>query len=277
MRLGLDLAQQRLTWDELVSRARLADDAGFDGIWGFDHLQPLYGEGPGPCFEGYTTLAALAGVTSRVRLGLLVTGVTYRPPALLAAEAITIDHASGGRLELALGAAWFDKEHRELGFDFPSTRDRIDLLEESVQAIDALLTRDGVTFGGDHVQLRDATLRPRPVQQPRPPLWIGASGERRMLPLVARYADAWHSFGSPDDLVRKSRRLDELATEAGREPSSILRAASLDLSQPWDAARRQAEGLREAGFGYLVCGWPSEGRERLEEFVEVLMPELAAA
>src|SRR5262249_39035041 len=109
VRFGLDVAQQRMPFAEVVARAQLADELGFDGVWGFDHFQPMYGEGPGECFEGNTTLAALAGVTSRVRLGLLVSGMTYRHPSVFAAEAITIDHASNGRYELAYGAAWFDK------------------------------------------------------------------------------------------------------------------------------------------------------------------------
>src|SRR5205085_479357 len=110
MRFGLDVAQQRMSWDEVVSRVQFAEDLGFDGAWGFDHFQPMYGDGVGETFEGMTTLAALAGVTSRIRLGLMVAGVTYRHPSVFAAEAITIDHASHGRLELSLGAAWFDKE-----------------------------------------------------------------------------------------------------------------------------------------------------------------------
>lgn len=276
MRLGIDVAQQRMPWDELAARARFVDDAGFDGLWGFDHFQPMYGSGPGECFEGNTTLAALSGTTERVRLGLLVTGVTYRHPSVLAAEAMTIDHASGGRLELAIGAAWFEPEHRALGIPFPPPGTRIDMLDEALRIIRGLLTEDDFTFEGRHWQLRDATLRPRPVQQPHPPIWVGASGEQRMLPLVARYADAWHTFGDVDTLTRKSGLLDELAAREGRDPASILRAGSLDLSQSWDDARRHTEALREAGFGYLVCGWPSEGRARLDEFVEQVMPEIAA-
>lgn len=276
MRIGLDVAQQRLEWDELVSRVRLAEDAGFDGVWGFDHFQPMYGEGPGPCFEGYTTLAALASLTERVRLGLLVTGMTYRHPSLLAAEAVTVDHASHGRLELALGAAWFEGEHRALGFEFPPAGDRVSRFEEAVQVVDALLTTDGVSFDGRHFRLANATLRPRPVQQPRPPLWIGAHGER-MLGIAARFADAWHSFGDVEHLSRVSARLDGLAERAGRDPAAILRAASLSLSQPWDDVRRAVDAWTAAGFGYLVAGWPSEGRGRLEEFVERVLPEIAAS
>jgi F420-dependent oxidoreductase-like protein len=276
MRLGLDLAQQRMSWDELAGRAVWADRAGFDGIWGFDHFQPMYGSGPGECFEGNTTLAALAALTTNVRLGLLVTGVTYRHPSVLAAEAITIDHVSHGRLELSLGAAWFDPEHHALGISFPPTGERIERLDEALTMIDLLLTRDAVSFAGEHFELKDASLFPRPVQQPRPPIWIGASGERKMLPLVAKHADAWHSFGDIDDVTRKSRLLDGLAEAAGRDPKAILRASSLDLSQPWDDVRRYAERLTEGGFGYAICGWPSEGRARLDEFVDQVMPELAA-
>src|SRR5207245_10795004 len=115
MRFGLDVAQQRMPWDELESRVQFAEELGFDGAWGFDHFQPMYGEGPGEAFEGMTTLAALAGVTSRIRLGLLVTGVTYRRASLFAAQALTIDPASHGGLEPSPGAAWFVEERHELG------------------------------------------------------------------------------------------------------------------------------------------------------------------
>ncbi len=184
MRFGLDIAQQRLSFAEVVARARFAEALGFDGIWGFDHFQPLYGEGPGECFEGYTTLAALATATERVRLGLLVTGLTYRPVSLLAAEAITIDHASNGRLELAIGTAWLESEHHELGIEFPPTGARVDLLDDSLQILRRVFTEDHVTHEGRQASVHDLTLLPRPVQSPLP-IWVGASGEQRSLPLVA--------------------------------------------------------------------------------------------
>ncbi len=140
MRFGLDVAQQRLEWGEVVSRTRFAEDLGFDGAWGFDHFQPMYGEGEGNCFEGMTTLAALAASTSTIRLGLLVAGATYRHPAVFAAQAVTIDHASGGRLELSLGAAWFEAEHRALGIDFPPTPERFDRLEDSIEIVTRLMS-----------------------------------------------------------------------------------------------------------------------------------------
>jgi alkanesulfonate monooxygenase SsuD/methylene tetrahydromethanopterin reductase-like flavin-dependent oxidoreductase (luciferase family) len=274
MRFGLDVAQQRMPWDEVVSRVRFSEDLGFDGAWGFDHLQPMYGEGPGETFEGITTLAALAGVTSRVRLGLLVTGVTYRHPSVLAAHALTIDHASHGRLELSLGAAWFDKEHLELGIPFPSTRERFDLLEDALEIVTRLFTGDVVSYEGRVVSLRDAQLRPVPVQQPHPPIWIGGNGPRRTLPLVARYADAWHAWGTPNSLRETNQRLDQLATQAGRDPSSIMRASSLSLDD-LDTSRKHAAKWQDAGYGYLVCGWPEGGRAQVERFAREVMPEFA--
>src|ERR1700759_5523713 len=162
MRFGLDVAQQRMPFSEVIARARFADDLGFDGVWGFDHFQPMYGDGPGECFEGVTTLAALSGHTTNARLGLLITGFTYRHPSVYAAEAITIDHASNGRLELAYGAAWFDKENTELGIPFPPLKQRVDAFEEAVQILRGLLTTDGFPFEGEHFQVREATLLPRP-------------------------------------------------------------------------------------------------------------------
>lgn len=275
MRFGLDVAQQRMPWDEVVRRTQLAEDLGFEGAWGFDHLQPMYGEGPGETFEGMTTLAALAGVTSRIRLGLLVTGVTYRHPSVLAAQALTVDHASHGRLELSLGAAWFDKEHHELGIPFPGTSERFDLLEDALEVLSRLFTGDVVSYEGRRVSLQDAQLRPLPVQRPHPPFWIGGSGPRRTLPLVARYADVWHTWGTPNSLREANARLDELATAAGRDPSAVVRASSLSLDD-LGTARRHAAKWQEAGYGYLVCGWPEAGEAQVEAFAREVMAEFTA-
>jgi len=272
MRFGLDVAQQRMSFDEVVSRVQFAEELGFDGAWGFDHFQPMYGEGPGETFEGMTTLAALASVTSRIRLGLLVTGMTYRHPSVFAAEALTVDHASHGRLELSFGAAWFDKEHDELGIPFPSTSKRFDLLEDALEIVTRLFTGDEVSYEGRVVSLRNARLRPTPVQQPQPPIWIGGSGPRRTLPLVARYADVWHTWGTPNSLQEANARVDELARAAGRDPASILRASSLSLDD-LELSRKHAGKWRERGFGYLVCGWPEGGRAQIEAFARDVMPE----
>lgn len=266
MRFGLDVSQQRLAWPEIASRVRFGDEAGFAGVWGFDHFQPMYGEGPGECFEGMTTLAAWSGIATRARLGLLVAGMTYRHPSVFAAEAITIDHASGGRLELAYGAAWFEKEHRELGIAFASTSDRIDAFEEALQVVRGLLTTDDFTFEGRHFSVRSATLLPRPLQAPHPPIWIGAMGEKRMLPIAARYADVWHAFGTPESLTPKSQRLSDLAEAAGRDPADIRRSSSLSLEGDLEEIASTIDAWRAAGFTELICGWPSEGRSKVAQF-----------
>jgi F420-dependent oxidoreductase-like protein len=276
MRLGLDVAQHQLEWPELLRRVRLAEDTGFDGVWVFDHFKPLYGEPTGPCMEGWTLLAALAAATERVRVGALVTGMTYRHPSILATEAVTVDHVSGGRLELAVGAAWHQGEHRELGIPFPPMRERAEWLEEGIQLMRLLMTADGATFEGKHYRLRNATYRPRPVQRPHPPIWVGASGERLTIPIAARRADVWHGFGSVETLRRKAAVLDEHAERVGRDPGSIARASDLSLSVPWGEVRERAARLEELGFSYLVAGWPSEGERRLREFIDDVMPDLAS-
>jgi F420-dependent oxidoreductase-like protein len=274
MRIGLDVAQHQLEWSELLNRVLLAEEAGFDGVWVFDHFKPLYGDRDGPCLEGWTLLAALAAATTRVRLGTLVTGITYRHPSVLAAEAVTVDHVSNGRLELAVGAAWFEGEHRMFGIPFPPVGERAERLEEAIQVMRSMMTEDRANFEGRHYSLADATYRPRPVQRPHPPIWVGARGERRIIPIAARLADVWHADGSVDELRRKSAVLDRNAEQAGRHPSSIMRASDLSLSEPWDQVRRRMEELDQLGFGYLVAGWPSEGRGRLDEFIQNVLPDL---
>ena len=276
MRVDLGLDQHQLTWPELQKRAAFAEDAGFDGIWVFDHFKVLYGSPEGPCFEAWTLLAALATVTTRVRLGPLVTGVTYRHPSVLAAEIVTVDQLSGGRVEMAMGAAWFQQEHDELGIAFPSAGGRIARLDEALQVMTKLMTQKDATFEGRHYRLRNATYRPLPVQRPHPPVWVGGGGERKLMPLAARRADVWHGFGTVADLARKSKLLDRLAAEAGREPKDIRRSTSLNLSNPWDQVRSIAEANLAAGFTVLIADWPSEGWGRVEEFAEKVLPELQA-
>ncbi|MBV8960745.1 MAG: LLM class flavin-dependent oxidoreductase [Actinobacteria bacterium] len=275
MRFGLDVAQQRVPFDEVVARTQLAEDLGFDGAWGFDHFQPMYGDGPGECYEGLTTLAALASATSRIRLGLMIMGVTYRHPSLFANQALTIDHASHGRFEMSLGAAWFEPEHRALGMRFPSTRDRFDLLEDTLEIVTRLMTGERVSYSGKQASIEDAQMRPLPVQQPHPPIWIGGTGPKRLIPIAAKWADVWHAFGTPKSLAETKALLERLAEENGRDPASITKAGSLSISEPIDTVKRHVEKWRDAGYGYVVCGWPEEGRARVEEVAAQVLPEFA--
>src|SRR3990170_1608078 len=263
MRLGLDVAQHHLSWEEILARVRYAEETGFDGAWVFDHFQSLYGDPGGPCLEGWTLLAALAAATERIRLGTLVTVMTHRHPSVLATEAVTVDHVSNGRLELAVGAAWNDTEHQQLGIEFPIVAERAERLEEGIEVLRALMTKDHVTYEGKYYGLANATYQPRPVQRPHPPIWIGASGERLMLPVVARQADVWHTFGTVEELRKRARLLDAMIGDAGRPPSAVVRATDLSISEEWDDVRRRADGFREAGFTYLVVEWPTEGKGRL--------------
>jgi F420-dependent oxidoreductase-like protein len=275
MRFGLDVAQQRMPWDEVVRRVKLAEDLGFDGAWGFDHFEPMYGEGPGETFDGMTTLAALAGQTTRIRLGLLVAGVTYRNPSVFAFQANTIDHASHGRLELSIGAAWHDKEHREFGIDFPTTGERFDLLEDALEIMQRLFTGEEVSYDGKRVSLDKARMQPLPVQRPHPPIWIGGNGPKRTLPLVARYADVWHTWGTPNSVKESNDRVDELAQAAGRKPADIMRATSVSLDD-LETARKHVGKWVDAGYGYLVCGWPDAGDKQVEAFARDVMAEFAS-
>lgn len=275
MRFGIDVSQHQLTWQELSDRVHFAEDAGFDGAWVFDHFKPLYADPKGPCMEGWSLLAALAASTEKIRLGALVTGVTYRHPSVLAAQAATIDQISGGRLEMAIGAAWFEQEHQELGIPFPRTAERARRLEEAVQVIRLLFGGDDATFDGRYYSLQGATYNPKPVQSPHPPIWLGASGEQLMLPIVGRQADVWHAFGSIDALQRKGQIVDDHARKAGRDPSEIVRSTALSISEPMDDVLQRARALQVAGFSYLTVSWPGEGRSRVQQFIDEVMSEFS--
>ena len=202
-----------------------------------------------------------------------MTGVTYRHPSVFAAQAMTIDHASHGRLELSLGAAWFDKEHNELGIPFPSTPERFDLLEDALEIVDAPVhRRGGLLRRARSCRCTTRSCGRRRCSSRTRRSGSAAAGPRRTLPLVARYADVWHAFGTPNSLREANARVDELAVEAGRDPAAILRAGSLSLDD-LDTARKHAGKWRDAGYGYLVCGWPEAGDAQVERFAREVMPD----
>jgi alkanesulfonate monooxygenase SsuD/methylene tetrahydromethanopterin reductase-like flavin-dependent oxidoreductase (luciferase family) len=272
MKFGLDVSQHQLTFDEILNRVQLAEEAGFDGAWVFDHFTALYGDPGGPCLEAWTLLGALAARTSRIRLGTLVTGITYRHPAILTAEIVTVDHVSGGRIECALGAAWNENEHRSLGIPFPSTKERMERLEDAVEIFRLLTSGERVSYQGRHHSLDQAQYRPLPVQRPHPPIWIGANRPQLGLPLVGRQADAWHGWGR--GYVEKWEVVRRSAEKAGRDPEQIVRSSSLSISESWNVVRNTYEQHVANGVSYLVVEWPSEGRKRLDEFIETVLPDL---
>jgi F420-dependent oxidoreductase-like protein len=220
-------AGQAAPWRDLVDMWRFLDrETKFQSAWLFDHFVAGMpgGDSSGDCHEAWTALAALAAVTERIRIGVLVTGVTYRNPALLAKMAATVDHVSGGRLELGIGAAWHDTEHDMYGYDFPSVRERQDRLEEAVQVMRLLFeSEQPVSFDGRYYQLRDAVCEPKPVQRPRPPIVIGGEGERRTLRTLARYGDVMDCGGPPERVRAKIAVLEAHCRDAGRDPSEITK------------------------------------------------------
>jgi F420-dependent oxidoreductase-like protein len=274
MKFGLDVAQHQLGFEEILSRVRLAEEAGFNGAWVFDHFSALYGDRNGPCLEAWTLLGALAAHTTRIRLGPLVTGITHRHPSVLTTEIVTVDHVSSGRVEAGLGAAWNQREHRSLGIAFPSTKERMQRLEETIEIFRLLTSGEEVSFQGRHYQLEGARYRPPPVQRPHPPIWIGANGPQLGLPLAGRQADVWHGWG--EDYAGKWEVVRRSAEKAGRDPDTIVRSTSLSISEPWAEVRQSFDQYQKNGVSYVIVEWPTEGRGRLEEFIEKVMPDLAS-
>src|SRR5438270_6570563 len=251
LRFELKNGGQDTTADDLRSVWWIADDAGFDHVWVFDHLAAIGAGGPDRLvFEGWTLQGAIAAATQRVRLGCMVTGNTYRNPALLAKTAVTVDHLSGGRLEFGIGAAWADVEHEMYGI--PGLDHRVGRLSESLHILRSLWTQPRTTFEGRYYTMREAICNPKPIQQPHPPIWIGAGGERT-LALTARHADVWNASGGsgPDELAAMSARVDEACARIGRDPATIRRSVQYswtgsDRSELVDlAAERAQRGFTE--------------------------------
>ena len=218
-------------FEKVAEIAGAAEDAGFDSLWVMDHFHqlPMLGGGDEPIFEGYTLLAALAARTSRARLGTMVTGVTYRNPAMLAKMVTSLDVISRGRAILGIGAAWFEEEHRAYGFDFPPAGERLDRLEETLQVCRAMFRDDRATFEGRHYSIREARNIPRPIQPGGPKILIGGGGERRTLRLVAQYADGCNVFGGPDALRHKFSVLERHCADVGRDPADITKTRLVTL------------------------------------------------
>ncbi|HYR50308.1 MAG TPA: TIGR03560 family F420-dependent LLM class oxidoreductase [Candidatus Eisenbacteria bacterium] len=247
LRFGLKLSGQDTTIAALRAVWRIADESGFDHVWDFDHLASIGDAGPDrPIYEGWTLQAAIAEATKRVRIGCLVTGNTYRNPALLAKSAVTVDHLSGGRLEFGIGAAWAEIEHQMYGFE--GLDHRVGRLSESLRIIKSLFTEERTNFEGRYYHFKDAIANPKPIQKPYPPFWIGASGPTT-LRLVARHADVWNiAGGDPGRVKELTPMLEEACGAVGRNPAEIRRSIQFG----WDGKDRRE--LLELSAGYLELG-----------------------
>ncbi len=273
IRFGI-CTDQAAPYATLVDRWRYFEELGFDSIWDCDHfLRPS--DPSGPYFEGWTLLAALAAQTTRIRVGVLVASNTFRHPALLAQQAITIDHISDGRLELGFGAGWFAEEHERFGIPFGDPPSRVERFEEAVEVIDSLLWGETVTHRGRHYRLKKARLRPRPLQSPRPPLTLGAH-RPRMLAICAQYADRWNSFGTVEEIAERNRLLDEACVQIGRDPGEIIRSfygwasnmAAQGLPDAWssvDAFSEVVGSYAEAGVNEFIFDQPRPEQYKVAE------------
>ncbi len=253
MNFGLHIGQQNLPVDELRRLWRWADTAGFDWVDVWDHFYeapPV--DGNGSCFEATACMAAIACETRNVRVGVLVLGMNYRHPAVLANALCTIDQLSGGRLEIGLGAGWHEPEYRAYGIPFRPVGERMDMLEEGIQVVRLLTTRERSDFEGKYYQLRNAACNPKPLQA-RPRIWVGGNGEKRTLRIAARHADGWNTpYTSPDEFKRLSGVLNRWCEKEGRDPSTIERNVNLSFHM---AAK--ARDLPRAERQYLETWGPT--------------------
>jgi F420-dependent oxidoreductase-like protein len=280
LRVGLQTVPNQ-PWETMVAQWRSFEAMGFESLWLPDHFVPTFRRDL-PLFEAWTLLAGLATATSRARIGILVSCNTFRHPALLAKEAATVDHISGGRLEFGIGTGWVEFEHEMFGIPYPDGPERVSRFEEAVELIDRLMRREVSSFDGRYYQLKEAPFRPQPVQKPRPPFTLAAHAPR-MLGIVARYADRWNSMGTVAELSERMDRLDEGCQRIGRDPTSILRsslyvAAIVPTEKPWDsveAFRDYIGRYQEAGFGECLFQPPPPERWAvLERVAADVLPAL---
>ncbi len=276
LRFGL-LTEPALPWPELACQWEEAEQLGFDTAWVIDHFMSAGDRDDRPYYESWTLLAGLAAVTTRIRLGVMVTGNTYRNPALLAKQAVTVDHISGGRLELGLGAGWAEREHAAYGFDFPGPRERVDRFAEALEVVNRLQRETRSTFNGRYYRLEDAPFEPKPLQTPRLPLMVGAKGPR-MLALTAHYADLWNTRRPADEAGELSRALDEHCRAIGRDPSTLVRSVlpAVDVFTSVDDVRRLVEAYRAHGFSDFVFTRPTDPAQItvMRESATTLLPTL---
>ena len=260
-------------FDRVVEQAKAAEAAGFDLVTVMDHLYQIAGIGgpEEPMLEGWLTLAAIARETSRVRLGTLVTGVTYRNPALLAKEATTLDVISNGRAILGLGAAWNDVEHEGYGFEFPPVGERMDRLDEALAIIKAMFTEDRPSFHGEHYSIERALNVPRPIQPTGPKILVGGGGEQRTLRIAAKYADMTHWFSiGLDALKHKTEVLERYCEEIGRDPFTIERTIGAPVIVVGSEAEAKPflEAIPAERRPFVKIGGPEQAAEALRPYIE---------
>jgi F420-dependent oxidoreductase-like protein len=259
------------SWADIQATARHAEATGWDGVYVADHFRPSLGDDGGPMHECWSLLGGLAASVPRIRIGSLVCGNTYRHPAVLANQAATLDHVSGGRLVLGLGAGWQQNEHDAYGIRLPPPRERLDMLEEACEVVKGLLTNERTTFTGRHYALQDAPCEPKPVQDPLP-LLVGGGGEKRTLRIAARFADEWNVWGTPELMAQKGRVLEQHCADVGRDPATIARSTQALLFMSDDEAFLQQ--MRDANLPRpTVIGTPAAVTDVLGRYADAGVDE----
>ena len=261
IRFGIQTGQQDVTWERMRDFWQKVDAWGYDSLWAFDHFYPIFVPDPhGPCMESWTLLGALSQHTKRARIGALVNGNTYRNPALLAKMAATLDQISGGRVNLGLGAGWFELEHQSLGFDFKTLPGRLEALDESCQIIKSMFAQDKTTLKGKHYQVVDAVCNPKPIQK-NVPLMIGGHGERVLLKIVAKHADMWNTMhANPAEMKRLIDVIERHGDTVGRDTDEIEKTIMMPLCYKASKDREQMISATVAGMARIT---PAEARDRI--------------
>jgi len=259
-------------FDRFAELAVTAEQAGFDMVTVMDHVYQIPGIGSEtePMLEAYTTLGALAARTSRVLLGTLVTGVTYRNPALLVKQVTTLDTISRGRAILGIGAAWNEEEHRGYGFEFPPIRERMDRLEEALAIARLMFTGDGPSYEGAHYRIEDALNVPRPIQPGGPKILVGGGGEQRTIKIAAKYADITNWFGPVDVMRHKHEVLLRHCDTVGRDPETIIRTVTIPLllAETEGEAKAALETIIPARRPLSPAGTPEMAAEYVRAYVD---------
>jgi len=243
-------------FERIVETVLAAEQAGFDSFWVMDHYHqiPNVGAETEPMLEAYTLLGGVAAHTSRIQLGTMVTGVTYRNPAFLAKVVTTLDIVSSGRAILGIGAAWNESESRAYGYDWPSTAERFERLEDALQICRGMFTQERTTFQGKRHHVDEAVNVPQPVRSGGPRIMIGGGGERKTLRLTARYADMWNGFGSVDEIRHKLDVLQQHTRDVGRDPSEIVKTRlGTPVTEP-DIVEVSRPFFDDAGLDGMVYG-----------------------
>ena len=265
--------------DSLKKLATTAENNGFDSFWVMDHFHqiPMIGKVEEPMLESWTTLSVVAGLTTKIKLGTLVTGIMYRYPAVLAKVAATLDVLSKGRLFMGIGAAWNEDESHAYGIHFPPASERLSRLEEAIQIIRKMWTEEpSASFNGKYYQIRDAYCNPKPIQKPSPPILVGGGGERKTLKIVAKYADACNLFGSTETVKRKLNILKEHCKTIGRDYDSILKTklAIIVVDDDKQTSEKKIEqifkGMPEEQIReFAIYGTPEDVLGQIELFEQV--------